>query len=309
MTLPVQPEVLRKIRKLIQLPEEVRRSRWAVPVTRLTVLKSLCRTPEVANRFVTYLARKTFDGGKPQRRPTARARSQRRAHLAMMSEALSAMDSWIRKPDDKLRQRLWDLLVRMRDEQNEYRRLKRGAVRVITDWQLLLFEYALHCVVSPDHEAGHWAYQMARHFAEKSNASQGSDLTSLSVPMLEDIADFWTKEFNVDPTSFAAPAGSQMSTSRTKRAATRKTPAPAFTHRQGQFLAFIHLYRKLHRQGPAELDMVRFFRVTPPSAHGMVVKLEQMGLVTREPGVSRSVKVAIPVEQIPSLDEVEGSAC
>jgi len=33
-----------------------------------------------------------------------------------------------------------------------------------------------------------------------------------------------------------------------------------FTYRQGQFLAFIHLYRKLHRRGPAELDMrvIRF---------------------------------------------------
>jgi hypothetical protein len=62
-----------------------------------------------------------------------------------------------------------------------------------------------------------------------------------------------------------------------------------FTHCQGQFLAFIHLYRKLHRRGPAELDMVQFFRVTPPSVHGMVVKLEQLGLVTRERGVPRSV--------------------
>ncbi|MBM4073119.1 MAG: MarR family transcriptional regulator, partial [Planctomycetes bacterium] len=54
-----------------------------------------------------------------------------------------------------------------------------------------------------------------------------------------------------------------------------------FTNRQGQFLAFIHLYRKLHRQGPAETDMVKFFRVTPPAAHSMVVKLEELGMVTR----------------------------
>ena len=39
-----------------------------------------------------------------------------------------------------------------------------------------------------------------------------------------------------------------------------------FTQRQGQFLAFIHLYRRLHRRGPGELDMVKFFRVTPPSS-------------------------------------------
>jgi DNA-binding MarR family transcriptional regulator len=79
-----------------------------------------------------------------------------------------------------------------------------------------------------------------------------------------------------------------------------------FTHRQGQFLAFIHLYRKLHRQGPAETDMVKFFRVTPPTAHSMVVKLEQLGLVTREPGVARSNRVAVPEQEIPALEETEG---
>jgi hypothetical protein len=79
-----------------------------------------------------------------------------------------------------------------------------------------------------------------------------------------------------------------------------------FTHRQGQFLAFIHLYRKLHRRGPAELDMVQYFRITPPSVHGMVVKLEQLGLVTREKGVPRSVRVAVGEEEIPPLEDVAG---
>jgi hypothetical protein len=80
----------------------------------------------------------------------------------------------------------------------------------------------------------------------------------------------------------------------------------AFTQRQGQFLAFIHLYRLLHRRGPAELDMVTFFRVTPPSVHSMVVKLDELGLITREPGVPRSACVTIPVDEIPELEPVEG---
>jgi Mn-dependent DtxR family transcriptional regulator len=79
-----------------------------------------------------------------------------------------------------------------------------------------------------------------------------------------------------------------------------------FTHRQGQFLAFIYLYRLLHKQGPAELDMVKFFGTTPPSVHGMVVKLEELGLITREQSVARSARVAIPKEEIPPLEEVEG---
>lgn len=79
-----------------------------------------------------------------------------------------------------------------------------------------------------------------------------------------------------------------------------------FTHRQGQFLAFIYLYRKLHRRSPAELDMVQYFRLTPPSVHSMVVKLTQLGLVTREPGVARTLQVVIPKEEIPELEDVSG---
>jgi repressor LexA len=80
-----------------------------------------------------------------------------------------------------------------------------------------------------------------------------------------------------------------------------------FTHRQGQFLAFIHLYRRLHRRGPAEAELARFFRLTAPAVHGMVVKLEGLGLITREPGVPRSTRVTVPEEEIPSLEAVEGA--
>ena len=79
-----------------------------------------------------------------------------------------------------------------------------------------------------------------------------------------------------------------------------------FTDRQGQFLAFIHLYRKVHRRAPAEMDLVKFFRVTPPAVHGMVVKLEELGLITREPGVPRSTRVAIPADEIPNLEDIAG---
>jgi repressor LexA len=52
--------------------------------------------------------------------------------------------------------------------------------------------------------------------------------------------------------------------------------------------------------------MVQYFRVSPPSAHQMIVKLEQTGLITRESGVPRSVRVAIAVGELPDLDETEG---
>ena len=95
----------------------------------------------------------------------------------------------------------------------------------------------------------------------------------------------------------------------TDRMGNRMNPSSSnvsFTPRQGQFLAFIHLYRTLHRQSPAESDMRSYFRVTPPTVHAMVVKLAELGLITREPGVPRSIKLVVPAEQLPDLEAVDG---
>ena len=78
-----------------------------------------------------------------------------------------------------------------------------------------------------------------------------------------------------------------------------------FTRKQGRYIAYIHLYRKLHRQGLAEGDIAQDFRVSPPTVHQMIVKLEELGLITRKPGVPRSVRVAIPADEIPDLEDEE----
>ncbi len=56
-------------------------------------------------------------------------------------------------------------------------------------------------------------------------------------------------------------------------------PAKAFTPKQGQYLAYIHAYTRLHRRPPAEADMQQYFRVTPPSVHQMVLTLERAGFI------------------------------
>jgi hypothetical protein len=39
--------------------------------------------------------------------------------------------------------------------------------------------------------------------------------------------------------------------------------AKTFTSKQGQYLAFIHLYTRLHRRPPAETDMQEYFSARP----------------------------------------------
>lgn len=85
-------------------------------------------------------------------------------------------------------------------------------------------------------------------------------------------------------------------------------PVPAqsylspFTTLQGQYLAFIYTYTKLNRRAPAEADMQRYFRVTPPTVHRMVMELEQRGLISRQPHQPRSIQLLLSPELLPPLD-------
>jgi Mn-dependent DtxR family transcriptional regulator len=78
------------------------------------------------------------------------------------------------------------------------------------------------------------------------------------------------------------------------------SPAPTFTDKQGQYLAFIYAYR-IFCQPPAEADMQRHFQVSPPSVHQMVLTLERAGLIRRTPGVARSIEILVEPEDLPVL--------
>jgi Mn-dependent DtxR family transcriptional regulator len=75
-----------------------------------------------------------------------------------------------------------------------------------------------------------------------------------------------------------------------------------FTKVQGQYLAFMVAYAKLNRRAPAEADFQRYFEVTPPSVHNMILTLERRGLIKRTPGRSRSIEVLVPLNEVPPLD-------
>ncbi len=71
--------------------------------------------------------------------------------------------------------------------------------------------------------------------------------------------------------------------------------------KQGQYLAFIYAYTRVNGWPPAEADLQRFFEVTPPTAHQMVLILERNGWIRRTPGAARSVEVLVAPERLPVL--------
>jgi SOS-response transcriptional repressor LexA len=74
-----------------------------------------------------------------------------------------------------------------------------------------------------------------------------------------------------------------------------------YTDKQGQYLAFIHCYGKIHGCPPSESEMQQYFRVSPPSVHQMILTLETHGLIERTPRQPRSIRLLIPPEKLPAL--------
>ena len=75
----------------------------------------------------------------------------------------------------------------------------------------------------------------------------------------------------------------------------------SFTEKQGQYLAFIHLYIKLNGISPAHTDFQHYFKVTPPTVNQMIKTLESKGLIQKKTRVARSIELLIPVQLIPNL--------
>ena len=75
-----------------------------------------------------------------------------------------------------------------------------------------------------------------------------------------------------------------------------------YTHKQGQYLAFIYYYIKINGRAPAEADMERYFKVSPSAVHQMVLMLEKQRLIERMPGQARTIRLLLMREELPELE-------
>jgi repressor LexA len=96
------------------------------------------------------------------------------------------------------------------------------------------------------------------------------------------------------------PAAVAARTAAPARSKARKTTP--YTAKQGQYLAFIHHYTRVHGYPPAESDIQSYFSVSAPAVHLMIVTLTKRGFVDRIPYTPRSIRVLLPLDQLPLLE-------
>jgi hypothetical protein len=74
------------------------------------------------------------------------------------------------------------------------------------------------------------------------------------------------------------------------------------TRAQGQLVAYVYWYTKVHRVPPAENEIADFLGIRGPSAHEMILRLESKAILSRRPGEPRTIKILLPREEIPDFE-------
>lgn len=177
----------KKVERLAEIAEALRRGE-DFSVTRLTVLKGLCEDAEAARAFALFLTRKV------QKKMREKKSEQR--YRGLVNRGVMEMRTYLDHPSEENKERLHSLLQEMIGEQNEYRNIYGGQVRIIRSKDLLVAEEAVRAILWPA-EAPTWLYQAARDYSERYNARYGTGLIPESAPMVEEIAGFWRKHYGI----------------------------------------------------------------------------------------------------------------
>ena len=88
------------------------------------------------------------------------------------------------------------------------------------------------------------------------------------------------------------------STDRDIAAASRRK----FTPQQGQYLAFIFFYTKLHKHGPNEVDCQAHFGGSLPAVRQVLDEMQAQDLIARRSGSGEAIALLVPRDELPELE-------
>ncbi|MGB7890969.1 MAG: hypothetical protein WCF82_03450 [Microcoleus sp.] len=183
-----------KIQKWIQATKEVEKTRFAIPITRLTIIKSLCTDEVAAEKFALYIAQRVQQQINQATCPEHFTSEEWAQQQQLVDEAITLMQSYLESPSYESRQSLRNLLRDIDGLQgDDYRNFRWATVRFVRSGDLLKLEYALRCFVETDFS--YWTYKLAREYVERYGLQSGSGIVAESVPILLEVAEFWCQYY------------------------------------------------------------------------------------------------------------------
>ncbi|MBV8608302.1 MAG: hypothetical protein JO034_12685 [Singulisphaera sp.] len=177
-----EQKAIKKVERLDKIAEELRQG-GHFSVTRLTTLKGLCEDPKAAGAFARFLARKIQERMRQKETP--------QRYRDLVNRAVREMKPDRDDPAEERKERLSSLFHEIEAEQNEYRHISWGMVRLVKSMDLIVVEHCLRAVLR-SYEASFWLYQAARDYTGHTDV-----LVPSSAPRVEEIAGFWRNHLGI----------------------------------------------------------------------------------------------------------------
>ena len=148
MPQPPNPQIVKKVKKLSEIAEELRQGKH-FPVTRLTTIKSLCGEPEAAAAFALFLAGRIESKMRQEQGPER--------YRELVDRAVKELKPYLTDPTEERKERLSSLCREMEAEQNEYKKIGWDMVRMLKSRDLVVVEASLKSVLKllPTDSASH----------------------------------------------------------------------------------------------------------------------------------------------------------
>ena len=186
-----------KIKKWVETALElsINYTGFALPITRLTSIKSLCKVDALpAEKFALYISKLVLQQANDAECPDNTTPEEWEIHKSLMTHAIAQMESFLESPTPVHTQSLWSLLKQIDQLQgDDYCNIHWTTVHFVKSGYLLKFHYAICCFVKPQFD--YYAYKLARVYTECYAPAYGTGLTPASVPMLLEVAEFWCQYY------------------------------------------------------------------------------------------------------------------
>jgi hypothetical protein len=186
---PLSRENIRRVKKLEDALEDLRQGNSNYySITKLTSMKSLCRDEDYRKQYCVYLASLVMDNARIHAEKDNVEKINR-----LIQEAYFVIENVVKDGSNSNMGVAKATLSRLKDFQDQYKRVKWTTVRIINSTELLILENILQCLLSQTDIAASYAYDATRNYVEKYNPHYGTGLIPDSIPMLENIIRFWNR--------------------------------------------------------------------------------------------------------------------
>lgn len=177
---------LKSLQKLKQIEVDLLQGETYFSITRLIVLKKLCKNPDARYNFAKYISDKAY-------KAYIRDKNIGTDMKSLVKEALQLMEMVIVN-NKQSKKKLETILNKLIAYQNQTRSGHFGVqIRTINNNNLFLIELGIKCFLFDDESAG---YEIGKNYAEKYNARYGTGLIPDSLPFVKDILEFWKNYLN-----------------------------------------------------------------------------------------------------------------